>query len=253
MRLGLEGSRAVVTGAARGIGRAIADALVGAGAATVVGVDRDWSGVAREFERAGGVAVSADLGAVGGRELGERLLATHGRFDRLVNNVGITSADSFRSLDEATYDRVLATNLRAPLFLTQRLTEELIARGERGAVLFTGSLHSRINNRQPHYAASKAAVAALARELAAELAPERIRVNVLSPGWVATGDVAAADNDYTRAFDALIPLGRRGRPADIAPLALALLSDEVSGYVTGADVPVDGGLALHSFLDDLPA
>lgn len=252
MNLGLEGSRAVVTGAARGIGRGIADALLAAGAATVVGVDRDWADLSAGFERDGGIAVAADLGSGGGRELGERLLAEHGPLDRIVNNVGITTPDSFRDLGERAFDEVMATNLRTPLFLTQRLTEELIARGERGAVLFTGSLHSRINNGQPHYGASKAAITALARELAAGLAPHRIRVNVLSPGWVASGEVARADNDYTRAFDALIPLGRRGSPADIAPVALALLSDAVSGYVTGADVPVDGGLGLHSFLDDLP-
>jgi len=252
MNLGLAGSRAIVTGAARGIGRAIADALLAAGAATVVGVDRDWGGLAQGFERGGGSAVTADVGVAEGRALGERLLAEHGRFDRIVNNVGITVAEPFRSLDPRGFDAVVATNLRTPLFLTQRLSEELIAHGEPGAVLFTGSLHSRINLGQPAYAATKAAVAALARELAAELAPHRIRVNVLSPGWVATGDVAATENDYTRAFEARIPLGRRGAPADIAPVALALLSDVVAGYVTGADVPVDGGLGLHSFLEDLP-
>lgn len=252
MRLGLEGSRALVTGAARGIGRGIADALLGAGAATVVGVDRDWGRLAPEFERDGGIAVTAEVGASDARVLAERLLDEHGAFDRIVNNVGITTPQSFRELAERGFDQVLATNLRSPLFLTQRLTEQLIARRERGAVLFTGSLHSRVTIRQPAYAVSKAAIAALARELAAELAPQRIRVNVISPGWVATGAVARADDDYTRAFDALIPLGRRGRPADIAPLALALLSDAVSGYVTGADIPVDGGLGLHSFLDDLP-
>lgn len=252
MNLGLEGSRAVVTGAARGIGRGIADALLGAGAGTVVGVDRNWRGLAPEFERDGGVAISADLAAVPGREFAERLLAEHGPFDRIVNNVGITTPESFRELGERAFDEVMATNLRTPLFLTQRLTAELIARGERGAVLFTGSLHSRINRRYPHYGASKAAIAALARELAAELAPHRIRVNVISPGWVAAGAAAAAADDNSRALEALIPLGRRGRPTDIAPVALALLSDEVAGYVTGADVPVDGGLGLHSFLDDLP-
>ncbi len=252
MRLGLEGSRALVTGAARGIGRAIAEALLGAGAGTVVGIDRDWGEEARGFERRGGTAVGADLARVSGRELGERLLDEHGPFDRIVNNVGITTPESFRELGEPGFDAVIATNLRTPLFLTQRLAEELIAAGERGAVLFTGSLHSRINRRHPHYGASKAAIAALARELAAELAPHRIRVNVISPGWVAVGAAADAGDDYSRALEALIPLGRRGAPADLAPLALALLSDAVAGYVTGADVPVDGGLGLHSFLDDLP-
>lgn len=252
MKLGLEGSRAVVSGAARGIGRAIADALLAEGAGVVVGIDRDWSGQVRGFERGGGVAVTAEIGPSGGRELAERLLAEHGPFDRIVNNVGITTPQPFRSLSKGDFDQVMATNLREPLFLTQRLVEELIARRERGAVLFTGSLHSRITIGQPAYALSKAAIAALARELAAELAPHRIRVNVISPGWVADGAVARADNDYTRAFDALIPLGRRGSPADVAPVALALLSDVISGYVTGADLPVDGGLALHSFLDDLP-
>lgn len=252
MSAGLAGSAALVTGAARGIGRGIADALLGAGAATVVAIDRDWSGEAKSFERGGGIAVTADLAAVDGTELADRLLAEHGAFDRIVNNVGITTGERFGAMREEGFDRVARTNLRTPLFLTQRLTAELIARRMPGAVLFIGSLHSRINKGHPAYGATKAAVVALGRELAAELGPHSIRVNVLSPGWVATGAAANADDAYTRTLEARIPLGRRGTPADIAPVALALLDDEVSGYVTGADLSVDGGLALHSWLDDLP-
>lgn len=252
MSAGPRGSTALVTGAARGIGRGIADALLAAGAARVVGVDRDWGGERRGFERAGGVAVTADMAAVEGAELAERLIAEHGAFDRIVNNVGITTGERFGDLSEPGFDRALRTNLRAPLFLTQRLAAELIERDGPGAVLFIGSLHSRINRGHPSYGATKAAVAALARELAAELAPHSIRVNVLSPGWVATGAAADADDAYTRALEARIPLGRRGAPSDIAPVALALLDDELCGYVTGADLPVDGGLGLHSWLDDLP-
>lgn len=251
MSAGLSGSRALVTGAARGIGRAITGALLGAGA-EVVGVDRDWKGLSADVERAGGATVTADLAKVGGAELADRLLADHGPFDRIVNNVGVTVPERFGFLGEAGFDRVLDTNLRTPLFLTQRLTAALIERRSPGAVLFISSVHSRVNRGHPAYAATKAAIAALTRELAAELAPHRIRVNSISPGWIADGEVASAQSDYTRAFEERIPLGRRGVPADVAPMALALLDDRLSGYVTGADVTVDGGLSLHSWLDDLP-
>ncbi|MFL5843470.1 MAG: SDR family NAD(P)-dependent oxidoreductase, partial [Solirubrobacteraceae bacterium] len=132
--------------------------------------------------------------------------------------------------------------LRGPWFFTRALTEALIESGRRGSILFISSVHSSQVRLYPHYSASKAAVAMLVKELAYGLGRDGIRVNALSPGWIGppVGEVAER-----------VALRRAGTPGDVAPMALALLDDTVSGYVTGADVAVDGGLALHSWLDDL--
>jgi 3-oxoacyl-[acyl-carrier protein] reductase len=111
-----------------------------------------------------------------------------------------------------------------------------------GSVVFLSSLHDHRIRTFPHYSASKAAVAMLVREMAYELAPHGIRVNAVSPGWVQ--EPGTKVDKRARA----IPMGRIGRPADVATVVTTLLSDELSGYVTGVNIPVDGGLALHDWL-----
>jgi 3-oxoacyl-[acyl-carrier protein] reductase len=228
----------VVTGGARHIGLAIAAALSEAGAKVVV-VDRDADALAKAGRRLGCATMLGDLAADPAKALADRLLEEHGTIDLIVNNVGIATASRFREITEEEFDLVLATNLRGPWFFTHRLVEAVIADNRRASILFISSLHSTRVRLYPHYSASKAAVAMLVKELAHELGPHGIRVNALSPGWIATGEPAPD----------LIPLGRAGEPEDVAPMAVALLDDAVSGYVTGADVAVDGGLALHSWLD----
>jgi NAD(P)-dependent dehydrogenase (short-subunit alcohol dehydrogenase family) len=109
--------------------------------------------------------------------------------------------------------------------------------------VFVSSLHDHRIRGNPHYSASKAAIAMLVRELAYELAPNGIRVNAVSPGWV-----AREGEKIDKRARGVIPLGRAGTPADVAHMAMVLLSDDLSSYVTGANIPVDGGLALHSWL-----
>lgn len=232
----------MVTGGARHIGLAIATALSEAGSKVVV-IDRDADALASAARRLGCGAVHGDLGADSATALAERVLEEHGTVDLIVNNVGIATPSRFRDLTEDEFDLVLATNLRGPWFFTRRLVEAVIADRRRAAILFISSLHSSRVRLYPHYSASKAAVAMLVKELAHELGPQGIRVNALSPGWIGTGEPAAE----------LIPLGRAGVPEDVAPMAVALLDDAVSGYVTGADLAIDGGLALHSWLDDTKA
>jgi NAD(P)-dependent dehydrogenase (short-subunit alcohol dehydrogenase family) len=243
----LRGRRAVVTGAAGGIGRAIAGALAAAGAELIL-VDSDAAALERSGAELGCATVLADLAAEQGA-LAERLLRDHGTVELIVNNVGITTPARFRELTPADFDLVMATNLRGPLFFTRRLVDALGDAGRGGSILFISSLHSSRIRHRPHYSASKAAVAMLVRELAHELGPLGIRVNALSPGWIDTrpGQPAPA------AAGELVPLRRVGRPEDVATVAVALLDDAVTGYVTGADVPVDGGLALYSWLDALDA
>jgi NAD(P)-dependent dehydrogenase (short-subunit alcohol dehydrogenase family) len=236
------GTTAAVTGGGRGIGLAIASALRAAGS-NVVLIDRDSGALAAAARQLGCAALVADITADPG-DLAERVLAAHGVADLIVNNVGITTPSRFRDVTEEEFDTVLATNLRGPWFFTRRLVDAALAAGQRASILFISSLHATHVRHFPHYSASKAAVAMLVREMAHELGPAGIRVNSLSPGWI------GPDTRRGRAAK-LIPLRRVGVPEDVAPMAVALLDDEVSGYVTGADLAVDGGLALHTWLDDL--
>jgi 3-oxoacyl-[acyl-carrier protein] reductase len=238
-RRALAGRTAVVTGGARNIGLEIARALDDAGAEVVL-VDRDARALVKAAGKLGCAAIEADI--AGGAAVAERVLAEHGTVDLIVNNVGIGTASGFRELGEQDFDRVFAANLRGPWFFTRALVEPLIAGRRHGAILFVSSLHSSHVRLHPHYSASKAAIGMLVKELAHELGPHGIRVNAVSPGWIGPPGPNG---------ERLVALRRAGTPEDVAPMALALLDDAVSGYVTGVDVPVDGGLALHSWLDDL--
>jgi glucose 1-dehydrogenase len=243
----LKGRRAVVTGAAHGIGLAIANRLIMAGA-RVIAVDLDADGLKRAFDRSGCSWMAADLSQPDVASVAEELLED-GPVELIVNNVGITTEHGFLDLDERAFDQVLHTNLRGPLFLTRRLVQDLVERRLRGTILFISSLHENVVSHRPHYSSSKAGVAMLMRELAYELGQHGIRVNAISPGWIRTAadlntPAQRAKYQWTRPN---IPLGEPGEPDDVARLALVLLSDAWSGYVTGANVPVDGGLSLFSW------
>jgi glucose 1-dehydrogenase len=244
----LSGRRALVTGAAHGIGLAIARHLLMA-QARVVAVDLDEAALKRSFNGARGCHwLARDLARPDVTGLAEELL-TDGPVELIVNNVGISTEHGFLDLDEPAFDKVLRTNLRGPLFLTRRLVQRLIEQRRRGTILFISSLHDTFVAHRPHYSASKAGMAMLVRELAYELGRYRIRVNAISPGWIRTAPdlntpAQRAKYELTRPR---IPLGEPGEPDDVARLALVLLSDAWSGYVTGANVPVDGGLSLFSW------
>lgn len=241
----LAGRTAVVTGGAAGIGLAIAEALVAAGARVAI-LDRDAGALKRATGRMDCRGVHGDMARDDPVVLAERVLEHHGTVELIVNNVGIESPGRFRELEREGFELVFDTNLRGPWFFTRRLVESVIEERRRGSILFIASLHASHVSHKPHYSASKAAVVMLVKELAHELGPSGIRVNALSPGWI---DRRAADNPGR--LGSRLLLGRAGRPEDVAPVALALLDDRISGYVTGADLAVDGGLALHSWLDDV--
>ena len=174
------GRKALVTGAAHGIGRAIAEQLRALGA-RIVAVDLDADALG-DFE----LCHVADLSSDGTEDLGRELDDRFGPIELLVNNVGTLTPHTFAELDQADFDRVIRTNLRGPWFLTRAITERMVERKAGGAVLFVSSLHDHVPLHRPHYSASKAAVSMLARELANELGPHGIRVNAVSPGAIAT-------------------------------------------------------------------
>jgi 3-oxoacyl-[acyl-carrier protein] reductase len=244
------GEHALVTGSASNIGRAIAEALAREGA-DVRCVDIDAGRNAETVNgilAAGGAAepVTADLATGEGWRV-----ALPGDGERAVS-IFVHSAcpprresDTVLAVSETTFDAMLNTNVRSGFFLAQELARRMVAKGLKGRMLFITSLHAGTPRNLPHYAASKAAQTMLVKELARALGSHGIRVNGLAPGAVPGGGFNAAAYD----FSGRIPLGRLGAAQDMADAALALLDNRCCGYVTGAVLPVDGGLALYNWID----
>jgi NAD(P)-dependent dehydrogenase (short-subunit alcohol dehydrogenase family) len=241
------GRHAVVTGAARNIGRAVAEALAAAGA-HVLAIDRDWGPGTEGLPEQGVETMQADLAVVDPEQLAGEVLERHGTVDLLINNVGVATDAGFLELPASELDMVMAVNLRTPWLLTRALVRRLLEEQRGGGIVFTSSLHDTRVFTRPQYSVSKAAIAMLVRELAHELGPRGIRVNAVSPGWIERHDRPADPAERSR-LTGLVPLRRQGTAADVAPVVLALLDDDLCGYVTGANVPVDGGLALHTWVD----
>jgi glucose 1-dehydrogenase len=254
----LRGRRALVTGAARGIGEAIAKWLIMAGADVTV-IDKD-SLVKSVFRTEACQVMEADLYDENVVDLAEEILA-NGPVELLVNNVGINTPHGVMHVGPDELDLVFGTNLKGPWLFTDRLVEGLIeaqartpprAPRPRGSILFISSLHDRFVAREAHYSVSKAGVSMLVKAMAKELGRHRIRVNAISPGWIRTAEDITTPEQVAK-YERLrprIPLGQAGVPADVARVALFLLSDAWSGYVTGQNLAVDGGLSLHNWLDE---
>jgi NAD(P)-dependent dehydrogenase (short-subunit alcohol dehydrogenase family) len=238
---------AVVTGAAHGIGEAIARRLADMGA-QVVAIDRDEAALRGSFKDLARITpFVGDLAADDVDELAQRIARRYGPVELLVNNVGIDTPHGFLELTQPNLDIVFHTNLRGPWFFTRQLVTDLIAQDRSGAILFISSLHDHVVRRRPHYSCSKAAVAMLVKELAYELAVHGIRVNAISPGVVQSASVPPPTGAQEERTRRIVPLGRIGQGSDVAAMAAVLLSDEWSGYVTGVNVPVDGGLDLYTW------
>jgi glucose 1-dehydrogenase len=254
----LRGRRAVVTGAARGIGEAIAKWLIMAGADVTV-IDKD-SLVKSVFRTESCQVMEADLHHEDVVALADEILG-NGPVELLVNNVGITTPHRVLQVGEEELDLVLGTNLKGPWLFTDRLVEGLIEAQARtpdrlprprGSILFISSLHDRFVAREAHYSVSKAGVSMLVKAMAKELGRHRIRVNAISPGWIRTAEDTSTPEQVAKheRLRPRIPVGQAGVPADVARVALFLLSDAWSGYVTGQNIAVDGGLSLHNWLDE---
>lgn len=247
---GDEGEAAIVTGAGNGIGRAVAHALVEAGVPTVF-ADVDKA----RIEAAISGCSRPDLahpwvGDLARREACDALLTaareTVGLVTRLVHSASPPrhEKDHILAVSDETWERMRAVNVDAGFHLARETSRGLIAAKRGGALLFLTSLHAETPRNLPHYSTSKAAMSMLVKELAKSLGRYGIRANSLVPGAIAAGGFVADP-----ALARHIPLGRLGRAEDLAPMALAILSDRISGYVTGASIVVDGGLALTNWFD----
>jgi 3-oxoacyl-[acyl-carrier protein] reductase len=241
----LTGKVALVTGASRGIGAAVARTLAAQGA-TVVAAARGAHAEANvaQIVAAGGRAETASLdvtdpaaveAVVGGA------LARHGRVDILVNNAGIARDQLMMRMKRDDWDAVIATNLTAAYTCTQAVLRPMIKqRG--GRIINISSVVGQTGNAgQVNYAASKAGLIGMAKALAREVASRGITVNVVAPGLIETDMTKALAADTSRNWAAQIPLGRLGTPSDVAWTVCFLASDEAA-YITGQVVAVNGGM-----------
>jgi 3-oxoacyl-[acyl-carrier protein] reductase len=244
----LTGKVAVVTGASKGIGAAIAKSLAAEGASVVVNYSSSKSGartVVDSITAAGGkaVAVGGDVSkAAEAQGIVDAAIKNYGRLDILVNNSGVYEFDAIEAITEAKFHRMFNINVLGLLLTTQAALKHI---GEGGSIINIGSVVSRITPpTSAIYTGTKGAVDAITGVLARELGPKKIRVNAINPGMVETEGVQAAgflESDFEKATVAQTPLGRLGQPGDIASVAVFLASDD-SGWLTGEHILAGGGL-----------
>ena len=242
----LENKKALVTGALRGIGKAIADLFIAEGA-EVWGLDyKTPDDLSSRIEQAKGklhwiMADLSELKAVEGHI--ETALKESGGFDILVNNAGITKDNlSFRmSLED--FQKVLDINLTASFIIARTVGRDMIRKRAGSIINMASVVGIHGNGGQANYSASKAGLIGVTKSLAQECASRDVRVNALAPGFIATDMTAVLPEKVKEAMLQQVPLKRMGRPEDVAAAALFLASDE-SAYITGQVLPVDGGMFM---------
>ena len=226
----LEGDRALVTGAGGGIGRGIAQALREEGA-EVFAAD----------------LADADLSSVqGARNLAEEAIRRLGSVSIFVHAASPRrqEAQTVLEVSEAQWREMLAVNLDAAFVIAQALGRHMVEKNVKGRMLLVTSLHAESPRNLPHYSAAKAGETMLVKELARALGPRGIRVNAIAPGAIPGGGFQAPSGMVES-----IALRRFGTPADVAAMAVAVLSERFGAYVTGTTIVVDGGIALKNWIE----
>lgn len=245
-RFQLDGKVAVVTGASRGLGQAMAVALAEAGA-DIMAVDlADCAGTSDQVRKLGRTCATLqiDLCSAGAPEkiVGETVGAL-GRLDVLVNNAGIIRRAAFLEFSEKDWDDVMNLNIKAVFLLSQAAARQMVKQGGGGKIISVASMLSFQGGiRVPSYTSSKSAVMGLTRLMACELGPMGINCNAIAPGYMETDNTTALRADAARNQSILdrIPIGRWGTPDDLKGVVVFLAS-EAGAYVNGYTVAVDGG------------
>jgi 3-oxoacyl-[acyl-carrier protein] reductase len=243
-----EGKVALVTGASRGIGEAVARRLAAEGAAVIAAartadvLDRVVASIAGDGGKA--AALPLDLADPASIEAGVKsALASHGQIDVLVNNAGVTEDNLILRMSKDAWDRVLATNLTGAFLLIQAVVKSMVRKRYGRIVNVTSVVGLMGNAGQANYAASKAGLVGLTKSVARELSSRNITCNAVAPGFIATAMTEKMTGEAKAALEGQIPLERLGAPDDVAAAVAYLASDEAS-YVTGHVLNVSGGLYM---------
>jgi NAD(P)-dependent dehydrogenase (short-subunit alcohol dehydrogenase family) len=243
------GRVAVVTGGTRGIGAAITESLASAGAhvAAVYAANHDNARALAGRLAAAGASVSVHPGDIGDREfcrvLVAGVVAERGRIDYLVNNAGLLVENSVARMTPAEWDDAVRVNLSAPFHLAQAVIGPMTRQGF-GRIVNVGSVTAAMGNpAEAGYGAAKAGLLGLTRSLARAVARKGITVNLVVPGVFDTEMTRSMRPEAQEAIRAMIPLGRRGDPRELAHAVRFLVADE-AGYITGSVVTVDGGISM---------
>ena len=244
---GLDGRVALVTGASRGIGRAIALRLAASGAAVVGGARGDHAeAVRQEIEQAGGTAVAVTLEVTDPASVSAAAataLDRFGRIDILVNNAGIVRDQLLMRMKREDWDAVVATNLTSAYACCQAVLRPMLKQRAGRIVTIASVVGQSGNPGQANYAASKAGLIGFSKSLAQEVASRGITVNVVAPGMIETDMTAALDERARTALLDRIPMRRLGSPDDVAGAVCFLASDEAA-YITGQVFGVNGGMYM---------
>lgn len=245
----LEGKIALVTGASRGIGKAIAITLAKKGATVIVnynGSEEKANQVVEEITKAGGVAALrqcnvADFAAT--QEMITSIIKEYGALDILVNNAGITRDNLIMKMKEEDFDEVLEINLKGAFNTIKHASRQMLKQ-KSGKIINISSVSGIMGNAgQANYSASKAGVIGLTKAVARELASRQINVNAVAPGFIDTDMTQAMTEQAKEEMSSQIPFGRCGQAKEVADV-VAFLASEEAAYITGQVISVDGGLAI---------